>query len=264
MLTAAKRQFKISMLSTKYALMRAMVNKATFVMSIVFMILNNATFIIQYLILFSLKEDVGGYTFNQVLMLWALASGTFGVAHFFFKKAFNLSETITNGKLDAYIVQPKNILLQAITSDIDSSAIGDLLYGFILIFVSGISIKKFILFTIFVILGGLIHVAFAVILASFSFWISRSDIIADTFNSMIIHINTYPEGIFGGITRVVLYTLIPVGFISYIPVQVLTSFNIMSFIYVLLFTAFIIGVAFFMFYKGLKKYSSSNLMISKI
>ena len=39
MLTEAKNQFKISMLSVKYAIMREMLNKTTFLTNIIFMLL---------------------------------------------------------------------------------------------------------------------------------------------------------------------------------------------------------------------------------
>ena len=70
MLTAVRNQIKVSFLSIKYALIREMLNKTTFITNIVFMILNNASFIIQWLILYSLKDNVGGYTFEQVMLLW--------------------------------------------------------------------------------------------------------------------------------------------------------------------------------------------------
>ena len=140
MLMEVKNQIKVMMLSLKYALMREMLNKVTFLSNIIFMLLNNVSFIIQWVILYSVKDNVGGYTFNQVLILWGMAAGTFGFAHFFFKKAFYLSDTITNGKLDSYLVQPKNVLISCITSEVSPSALGDFLYGCIMIFLSKCSI----------------------------------------------------------------------------------------------------------------------------
>ena len=70
MLTEAKNQLKISILSIKYAIMREMLNKVTFLSNIFFMILNNASFIIQWIILYSIKDNVGGYTLKQVYLLW--------------------------------------------------------------------------------------------------------------------------------------------------------------------------------------------------
>ena len=264
MLTEVKNQIKVMLLSLKYAIMREMLNKVTFFSNIIFMILNNAFFIIQWLILYSLRENVGGYTFNQVLMLWGIASGTFGFANFFFKKAYYLSDTITNGKLDAYLVQPKNVLISCITSDVSPSALGDLTYGYIVLFLSGITISKFVLYTFFVISGGIIMVDIAIILGSLSFYISKSDMIAETGNNFMIYFATYPDGIFKGFVKMILFTIIPIGITTYIPVWILTKFNIFYFIGIIIFTICITILAFVVFYKGLKRYSSSNLIVAKI
>ena len=70
MLMEVKNQFKVSVLSIKFACMRELLNKTTFISNVLFMILNNASMIIQWIVLFSLKENIGGYSFNQVLLLW--------------------------------------------------------------------------------------------------------------------------------------------------------------------------------------------------
>ena len=149
MLMEVKNQIKISFLTIKYALIREMLNKTTFFTNIIFMLLNNASFIIQWLILYSLKDNVGGYTFEQVMLLWGMAAGTYGVSRFFFKKSFNLSEIINDGKLDSFLVQPKNVLLSTITTDVEPSAIGDLIYAYIMLFVFGFTFSRFLLFTLF-------------------------------------------------------------------------------------------------------------------
>ena len=264
MLTVVKNQIKISLLSIKYALMREMLNKMTFIMNIIFMILNNASFIIQWLIIYSLKGNVGGYSFNQVLILWGIAAGTYGFSHFFFNNAGHLSEIITDGKLDAYLVQPKNVLLAAITSNVSISALGDILYGYVMLILYGITPLNFILFTLFTICGGLIMTCIAVMLASVSFWVQKADMIADTGNSLMVNFATYPDGIFKGVVKAMLYVLIPVGLTTYLPVKIVTHFNIYLFTIVVSATIMLIILSFMIFDAGLKKYTSGNLMSSRI
>lgn len=264
MLTVVKNQIKVSFISIKYALLREMLNKTTFITNIIFMILNNASFIIQWIILYSLKENVGGYTFKQVLLLWGLSAGTYGVSRFFFKKAFSLSDTINSGKLDAYLVQPKNVLLSVITSEVEVSALGDILYAYIMLFIYGFTIPRFLLFTIFCIGGGIILTAVSVILSSLSFWFQKTDIIADTGNSLMTSFSTYPDGIFKGVAKILLFTLIPVGIANYIPVHILSNFNLDLTCIFIVVTILFIMFAYFLFYKGLKRYSSSNLMSARI
>ena len=264
MLTEVKNQFKISFLSIKYAIMREMLNKVTFTTNVLFMILNNASFIIQWIIFFSLKKSIGGYGLKQVLLLWGLTSGVYGFSRFFFKKAFSLSDTINNGKLDSYLVQPKNVLLSAITTDVEASALGDLLYAYIILFVYGFTIPRFLLFTLFIALGGIIVTSISVILSSLSFWFQKSDLIADTGNSLMINFSTYPDGIFKGLVKILLYTLVPVGFVIYLPLKVMLEFKLSLLLLLLLITILFITFAFIVFFKGLKRYSSSNLMIARI
>lgn len=264
MLTEVKNQIKVIMLSVKYNIMRKMVNKVTFLTNIIFMMLNNSGFIIQWVILFSLKENIGGFNLKEVILLWGLASSSFGVAHIVFKKAFELPDLIINGKLDSFIVQPKNIFLSVITSDTTVSAIGDLFYGYICLIIYGITVGNLILFTLFSITGGIILTAFASILGSTCFWIVKGDALADTLTNIMINFATYPGTIFKKSVKIILYTLIPVGISNYMPVDIILNFNLMQFIYVIGFTIFITTLAFSVFYKGLKRYSSSNLMSSRI
>lgn len=244
--------------------MREMLNKVSFLSNIIFMIINNACFIIQWVLLYSLKESIGGYTLKQMILLWGIAASTYGVSRFFFKKAFTLSETINTGKLDAFLVQPKNVLLSAITSDIEVSAIGDLIYGYVILIIYGITIENFILFTIFTILGGLIIACVSVIVNSLTFWFNMSDLLADTINNMMITFGTYPKDIFNGIVKILLYTIIPVGIANYIPIDLIINFNIYGFLLVFVVTVFMIVLSFYIFNRGLKRYSSSNLMSSRI
>ena len=61
---------------------------------------------------------------------------------------------------------------------------------------------------------------------------------------MMTHFATYPDGIFKGITKILLYTIIPVGIINYIPVKLLIEFDIRLFLLVMLATVVLTTLAF--------------------
>ena len=264
MLMEVKNQLRVNFLTIKYAVMRELLNKVTFFTNVTFMILNNATFIIQWLVLFSIREEMGGYTLKQVLLLWGFASFTYGFSHFFFKKSYELHDIINNGKLDAFLVLPKNVLLQAITSDVEPSGLGDIIYGYIVLGIYGITFRNFILFTLLGIMGGICLTAIAVITSSLSFWFRKTDVIADTANSLMTNFATYPDGIFKGVVKYLLYTLVPVGMTAYIPVKLMIEFKVEYLLIVLVFTLSLLVLSFVIFNLGLKKYSSSNLMVARI
>lgn len=264
MLTAVKNQAKVSLKTIKYALQREMLNKFTFISNIIFMILNNAGFIVQWIILYSIKDNVGGYTLKQIMLLWGIAAGTYGFSHFFFKDAYELTDNITTGKLDAYLIQPKNVLISSITSSVEVSALGDLIYGYIMLFVFGFSIRIFLLFTLFITTGGIILTCVAVIYASLAFWFGNVEIIATTSSSLMTSFATYPDGIFKGAIKIFFCTIIPISFVNYIPVKIISSFNLLQLGLILLVTIIFVIITFLIFNKGLKRYSSSNLMNTRI
>ena len=88
--------------------------------------------------------------------------------------------------------------------------------------------------------------------------------IQQNMNSMAIHFSTYPEGIFNTTVKTLFYTLLPIGYIVYLPIQVITEFNIIYTLIVILITILTTLISFLFFNKGLKRYSSSNLMSARI
>lgn len=264
MSTVVKNQLRVCLLSVKYNIMREMLNKVTFLTNICFMILNNAAFIIQWIVLFRLRENIGGYTMKEIMLLWGLAASTFGLSHILFARAFSLPELIVNGKLDSYLVMPKNVLLSVITSTTDTSAIGDFLYGLVLICVFSFSISRFLLFLLFTVTGTVILTSFAVLTGSLSFWLVRAEMFGQSMVSSMTAFGTYPDGIFKGTAKFLLYLVIPVGMQIYLPVHTMINFDAVGLFTVMGYTFLIAAAAVFVFYRGLRRYASSSLMEARL
>jgi len=264
MLTEAKKELKLIFISMKYNIAREMTNKVTFLTNIIFMIFNNACFLVEWIIFYSLKDNIGGYALKDVILLWGLASGTYAICFIFFGGVLDLPKLIMEGKIDSYLVQPKNILISILSSRTKVSAIGDLIYGYILLFIYGFSIKNLILYTLFLLIGGIIITSMGAIFGSLAFYITKADTLANTMINMSLNFATYPDGIFKGAVRILFFTIIPIGFAVYLPLNILRDFNMFYFIIVILFCILLVIVAFIIFNKGLKRYSSSNLMSARI
>lgn len=76
----------------------------------------------------------------------------------------------------------------------------------------------------------------------------------------LISFSTYPMDIFNGAVRLLLFTIIPAGFVSFIPLQLLRQFAwpLMGALtgFTLVFGALGVG----MFQWGLRRYESGNLL----
>ncbi|HEU5368800.1 MAG TPA: ABC-2 family transporter protein, partial [Ktedonobacterales bacterium] len=103
-----------------------------------------------------------------------------------------------------------------------------------------------------------IFTAFLVLLGSLAFWLGNSEGLSQQLMGTLISFSTYPTGIFHGAVKLLLFTVLPAGFISYFPVELLHSFRWQLFAGMFAFTLGIAALAWFVFYRGLRRYESGN------
>ena len=177
---------------------------------------------------------------------------------------FSLSELIIKGKLDSFLVQPKNVLVSVLTSSTDISAIGDFLYGVVIVCICRPGVGGFFLFLLFAVTGAVIFTSFALLLGSLSFWFVRMDMVQNQMVMNVVSFATYPDGIFNGVTRFLLYFVIPAGMTVWHPVHMLVRFEAGMLFTVLGYAGGLTALAVAVFYKGLKRYASGNLMEARL
>ena len=235
--------------------------KTSFFMQIIMMILNDLFFIIQWLIIFQLIDNIGGYGFRETMLLWAVAAGGYGVSHVFFGGAWNIKEIIYEGKLDVFLTQPKNILINVCCSSTSIAAVGDLVYAFVVLAIIGAPWHYYLLIIPAMIFAGLIYVSVYVVFVSLCFYVKGGDAAAKAVEGTVNKVGNYPPAIFNGIIKGLFFTLIPSFFFTFIPVQyLLLTPNIWWILIMFAVTTFWICLAFISFNRGLKKYNSGNLM----
>lgn len=235
--------------------------KSSFYTQILMMIINNSFFIIQWLIIYNVTDSIGGYEFNDIMLLWGIAAVVFGVAYLLFDGVHSIGNMIYNGKLDVFLTQPRNVLINVITSRSSVSAIGDILYGFIVFAIVGATWWQFLLLLPIGIIGAIIYVAVIVCFQSLGFFIKDGSSLAEIVSSAFFQFGNYPPVIFDNVVRVLMYTIIPCGFALFVPLDsVFLGFNIWWILGMLGFGIVMVILAFILFSKGLKRYNSGNLM----
>ena len=114
---------------------------------------------------------------------------------------------------------------------------------------------RLLLFLLFTVTGAVILAAFALLLGSLSFWFLRADAFAQHMVNSSISFATYPDGIFHGAARFLLFQILPVGMVE---------FDWGSLARILFYTVLICALAVVVFYRGLRRYASSNLMEARM
>lgn len=235
--------------------------KISFLIQSIFMFINNGFWLVFWFIIFKNNgNNINGVTMDSILYLWSLPVISFGIANFFFAGSDNINKYIISGQMDSYMLQPKHPLLNVLTSKCSFSAFGDLMYGIVIgLIVVNFNIPRFLLLLLLGIFGAIFYISTNVILRSISVWLGDTENIAKNYrDSFLITFSIYPEKLFGDVIKLLLYTVIPVGYMAYIPVNIMVKFDPIAML-----IAFAVGISFmllavYVFNKAMKNYESGN------
>ncbi len=228
------------------------------------MLINDIMWIVFWIAYFSRFPVVGGWGRDEVVTLWAVTAAGFGLATAVCGNLFRLASMITRGELDFYLALPKPVLAHALISRMNLPAPGDILFGMLAYgFLVRPTSVQWLLFGVFVLTSAMIFVGFGVLTQSLSFWLGNAEGLAQQLVNALLGFSTYPTVIFNGAVKFALFTLIPAGFIAYVPVQLLREFRPALFIGLLAFAAGILALGWFVFRIGLQRYESGNLVLMR-
>lgn len=196
--------------------------RTSFMLQLVFMILNNFVFFAIWWIFFQKFEDINGWTLSELKAMYGFTALSFGMTIVFCGGIGELSRKIVDGGLDAYLVQPKNALVQAIASQSRSAGWGDIISGGILVAWSGyLNWAHLPIILLLVLSATLVFISAGVIAHSLAFWLGPVEHLSRQLFEFVIAFSVYPQTIFPLLFKIFLFTVIPAGFIGYLPVEVL-------------------------------------------
>lgn len=259
------KHLRLIVLYFKYNLQAAMEYRVSFISQALGMALNNAFFIFFWWIIFSKVSSIGGYGFKDVMIIWALAASTYGFLHIFFGNVGQLTRIIINGELDTFLLQPKNVYVNVHCSKMVVSAWGDFVYGYILIIiVYGFDPIKLLLFTLFTAAGGLLAGAVIASADTLTFYIGNASAVTRLVTEFLLNFSLYPDSIFKREVKWIMYSLLPAGFIVFLPFRLLTAFSWYGLLGLLAIDTVYIIPGYLFFRHGLKRYESGNLITTKL
>jgi len=249
----------------KLNLAGAMEFRLSFLLTAGMMFVNNTVWIFFWGIFFHRFPVINGWEVRDVMMMWAVSAGGVGLMNVLFGHANRLATLIATGQLDAYLVQPKPVLLHVLVSRMSVAAIGDCLFSLVLFIIFGdLTPDGMAKFVSALVIATLIFLFFTLIVHSLAFYIGNAEGLSFQFYNGLLAFSTYPTDIFHGWGRVMLFTVIPAGFISYLPIGLLREIQL-SYLLAAIGAALALtagGCCFF--YRGLRRYSSGSMMAMRM
>lgn len=242
-------------------LQAAMEYRAAFWTAIFVMIANDSLWLLFWWSYFRQFPLVNGWQQNDIVVIWCVSALGIGLANAIFGNASKLAQLIMTGGLDAYLSMPRYALLHICISATDPAAWGDVLFavGVYLLFLHA-GLPGLLLFLVLGVLVALVFASFVIIFGSLAFFLGNTDGLTQQMVGALVTFSTYPMNIFNGAVKVLLFTIIPAGFISFVPLQLLHRFTWPMIGAMTGFTLLILLGAAAFFHLGLKRYESGNLL----
>jgi ABC-type uncharacterized transport system, permease component len=243
----------------KLNLAAAMEYRASFFMLAVMMFVNNCIWLVFWAIFFNRFPAVNGWELRDVMLLWGISAGGFGWSSVLFGNYPRIAPIVANGELDVFLTQPKPLLLNVLVSRMSLTAMGDFLFGVAIYALAGehtlIGAAKYALGLL---ISGLLFLFVTLAAGSLAFFFGHAEGMAFQLFNGLIALSTYPTDIFKGTARIVLFTVLPAGFISYMPIGLLRRFD-GTFIWFAAAAVAAFGLlAVVLFTAGVRRYTSGN------
>jgi ABC-2 type transport system permease protein len=261
-----KKHLKIMACYFRLNLASALEYRSSFLTQAFGMALSNSSFIFFWWVAFSqLGGRIAGYSFEDVLFIWATTSAAFGLGTILFANASRLTTLIVTGELDAFLLQPCNVLINVLCARTSLSAYGDLFYGFILMGLAfGGDADAWLWFLVGTVAGCLVYTAITLTAHTLSFYWGDASTVGQLATEFSINFSIYPEKIYGPAVRALMYSVLPMGLAIHIPLRLSREFSPLIALAALAGTALYCTLAGLFFYRGLRRYESGNVMVTRL
>jgi len=235
--------------------------RGAFLSQVVSMFINDGAWVIFWILFFRRFPVLHGWTVTDVIALWAVVTAGFGLAFGIMGNAFQLAASIAQGEIDVWLLQPRAVLPHMLLGRSAPSAWGDALFGFV-VYLGFIrpDWAHVLVFAFLSVIVGVVFIGFAVLCGSLSFFMGHAGALAAQWLNALISFSTYPPTLFQGAVKVLLYTAIPAGFVSYLPVETLRSMSIADALLCVGGALAVLGAGVGAFHWGLRRYESGNLV----
>lgn len=225
------------------------------------MAVNNLIFFIVWALYFRRFPDLRGWGQADVAMLYGIAAFGFGLAVALAGGVRDIARTIVDGSLDVHLARPRHPLPSLLMSRSIPSGLGDVASAFVLWFWLGERpLADLPLLVLLSVAGGVVMLASIAIAQCAVFWWPGALKLAEQFWEVLVMISVYPQHIFGPGIRMLLFTLIPVAFISQVPVEAVREADPWKALSVIAAAAVYSALAVVVFDRGLRHYASGNRM----
>lgn len=254
---------KLAMLNIKSNFKNEKELKASFLISIIGMTINNMAFLFLWFYFGKTVGSLNGWDALDVFGLYGFTTISFGVFNTFFYGITKLPNYISSGNFDKYLLTPKSVLVKVATSSISTSAVGDTLFGIICFIIYAFNAKltllQLLFAFVFIITTTIVTFSFTLICMTVSFYLMDGYNVSTGLYGLFLSNSLYHGGTFTGVLRIIFTFVIPSLLVGSLAVENVKNISLSGLLFMICTAIFWLIVSVIFFNKSLKKYESNSL-----
>lgn len=212
-------------ITLRFALQEAASNRLSLGIQMVVMIINDLVWILFWVIFFESVGSLRGWDVDLVLILLAVLTTSGGVVLGLFHNVRNIGSLVADGGLDAALALPVHPLAHLLVRTIAPVNLGDIVFGLALFgYASRFDPKQTLIFAFCVACSSVLMLSFLLLMGSMTFFVGRNEGGELGFHAILLF-SAYPVDIFTGVFKVLLYTVVPAGFVTTVPARLIDEFD---------------------------------------
>lgn len=175
------------------------------------------------LVIFGRIDALGGWSVEEVALLYAVSSVAFGLTDLVIGHLDLLPRMIRDGDFDLILVRPLGSLFQVVSSDFALRRLGKVLQGLAVLAVALTQLDvdwtagRIAVLAAMVPAGAVIFAGVWVVFATIAFWLVESIEVANAFSYGGNFLAQYPINVFGPWLRRLVIFVVPLAFVAYFP-----------------------------------------------
>jgi ABC-2 type transport system permease protein len=216
--------------------------------------------------IFQRIPNINGWTFWQVVMMYALIFVTEGVGSLFFEGTWRLSNLVYTGQFDQMLVRPLSPIVQVLANAVGFNGLGNIVTGTVLIVLGIMNTPiewtpgRLLMLVILIASAATIRVAINLGSAASAFWIKAPWSMVPMFVHQLGEFAKYPITIYSVAVQALIVIAVPFAFVSFFPTAFIFGVDAWSIQGLLtpLVAIYSVLMAVWLFRVGLRRYESSG------
>ncbi len=244
------------------ALKTAMQDRRAFYSLSVFMFLQNIIMFMSWVVYFSNFSSLKGWGLADVAVMYGMAAFSFGIAFLFSGGTLDMARMIGEGQLDIYLGRPRHPLPGLMFREGRAAGFGDMITAPLLwVVFAHCDVWQLLLLTLCGLCSGLVILATTLVINCLPLFFSQAGRLNDQLLETFTIVSTYPQNGFPGMVKILLLTLVPAGFVAFVPVEAFKTGNVWLFLGLAAASVMYMTIAVMIFNRGLWRYASGNRML---